>query len=574
MLTAPTGGLAAARPAVVSPSPGDTRVFARDQSGRLRQAIDQGEGFGKWDDLGQPSGGAIVSGIAASVAREGQFDIIVKAADGKLHRWNWGQTFGWNQLGIAAADTPAVVTYSAYQGENSSAAVAPSTNASCPSGRVFVALGPSRTILQADLNCIGDLNCVEYAEAPPPGDLVRTGMSNDNVIKATADGRLIYVKQTFVRDATSTNQNGRVRVVEQFWTSDDCGVTWRQRGRIDQLTFGVNVVPQCDGHPPGFDRVELYVDPFDGTVYATANLKNGCGGPEGSTNNLFRSDDFGQSWTRVNNQIPFGPPMKMTSTPAALFVFHCAGSTPTLLWSRDRGATFFRDTLDITANHACSTWAHQGPFGGGVGDGSEAITRIGHFAPNRDSVRVNFGIVPPCRAAGTCRVDQWVNIYTVRIDRRREQGVTANGQVDADWSREQTIGTAATNILQFSAIQPNDGTHTALYYWRELFGYQSIVSDNRFNLVTGNNPTIRVRYRAVRGANGFSTTGSATAFSYLFSTDAGWWGDYVYGAYYGNGNPGRYFVQWSQGMTLNGRQTPVIQSRIVNVAQDAGQVDQ
>jgi hypothetical protein len=113
------------------------------------------------------------------------------------------------------------------------------------------------------------------------------------------------------------------------WRSTDCGTTWERFPNIDaaKVLGGRCAWPQKNSsggpHRGGFDREELYVDPWTGRVFLTTGCMNGGykDYPKQHADLVFISGDEGKTWTVSAAEFPRATPLAMTSMPSGRVYF-------------------------------------------------------------------------------------------------------------------------------------------------------------------------------------------------------------------------------------------------------------
>ncbi len=157
-----------------------------------------------------------------------------------------------------------------------------------------------------------------------------------------------------VCDATA-ERNGNALV---FRISHDCGHTWDVLGEINStdvsapgsgLDFG--------GAAGGFDRPEMYYDPWSGTIWAAASATGvTADGKPYAVQVLFSSTDLGTTWVQASSLISGYTAHVMTSTPQGrLYVFQCTPSgQPQVFWTDDGGATLQNAMVSVASVDECA----------------------------------------------------------------------------------------------------------------------------------------------------------------------------------------------------------------------------
>jgi len=259
-----------------------------------------------------------------------------------------------------------LILYNSSYFENTAKVILPSV--ALAKGKVVVHLGQprdsagfvSRDLLDAADNFAPSAPTAKFSY---PLDAASQVNATDNQLIRLQDGSLLASKNGYVWsdlspkpawfDTTSITvggvTTGRARNAVFIFRSTDGGVSWVLLSYIDSAvveggkygwpqpgstagTFGVG----------GFDRTELYQDPWTGDIFVSGH---GDGGPytlgakttENHAGAIFRSQDNGLTWKTFHvfkdsaNQTKGAAPYAMTSTlDHALVVFHIESSQPTL----------------------------------------------------------------------------------------------------------------------------------------------------------------------------------------------------------------------------------------------------
>src|SRR5262249_3777956 len=132
--------------------------------------------------------------------------------------------------------------------------------------------------------------------------------------------------------------------------------------------------PADDSHPQpfpnlgGWDREEVYTDPWTGRVYIGMSGNGGipddnAAGAKYQDTLLFRSGDGGATWTSLPIT-GLSTPVMMTSIPSRLFLFTCSGGAPLLWWSDDGGAKV-KGGIRLSSSLPCMSgqWGNDGSPG-------------------------------------------------------------------------------------------------------------------------------------------------------------------------------------------------------------------
>src|SRR5215468_8188374 len=261
---------------------------------------------------------------------------------------------------VATAGTPARLRGDA---ETASVTLPPGTP-NCPQGSFVFGTGKNdRYARSSSLGCLGSTSCFTPVDrtAVVPGKTIALpsvpgsgascaglptaptaayadGFTDHVAVRTTSDGELVRVVLG-IGLAVPTVPPCNMAINRNLFfvdTSADCGVTWTSRAVID--------------NDPGFDRQELYRDPWDGWLYITVISSSG--------QELIASSDRGKSWSAKPKLINADGdrPIVMTSFPAhgggfpRLVFFTCVGSAPTVIWTDDRGSSFSAPVSLLTVN--------------------------------------------------------------------------------------------------------------------------------------------------------------------------------------------------------------------------------
>jgi thrombospondin type 3 repeat protein len=267
-----------------------------------------------------------------------------------------------------------------------STAVAPPGTPGCgPGGRFFISFRGQnfgKFVEQGDLDCRGpDVgNCsndvyqgtlfpLRPTAGRPQERIAKDSSFDDNSMTRMPDGTILAVRDLaldILPDATGPLDDGA-----GVWASSDCGNHWEFRSFLDpadvvsfpppERTDGTEPnasygAPRPNGNMPGWDREEIYADPFQpGDVYMTF-------GPAGGTSDDGTSDRYidttfarSRDGARTWRSFAFFPggfvqPGMLGSTPGRVYVFACQGNggPPVLRWSDDRGESL-AGTFDLTS---------------------------------------------------------------------------------------------------------------------------------------------------------------------------------------------------------------------------------
>ena len=258
--------------------------------------------------------------------------------------------------------------YDKVMAENTAKVIAPSAIA--PMGKVVINLGESRPdsgLVNRDLLDAGGNFAVAATgtEVEHPLDAATQLIATDNQIIRLQDGSLLAVKNGYIWSDLSprpkwfdtfsfTFYNGVTtgwgRSAIYLFRSTDAGQHWEQWSRIDSAVVADGKYgwpaqyTKKDGSLAmtigGFDRTEVYQDPWTGDIYVSSK---GGGGPyptkanpqvENHAGVIFRSRDNGKNWEAFYEIIDPPPGdhkwgFPMISTPNhRLVVFSVEGTRP------------------------------------------------------------------------------------------------------------------------------------------------------------------------------------------------------------------------------------------------------
>lgn len=286
------------------------------------------------------------------------FVSAVQRSDGRLALQTWRFDAAQPQL-----MPDGILAHNASMFENSVQVVPPQP--ALPRGRIVVNLGSligqaglSRRDLLDGANAVAGV-AANYTVAPYPLDPLTQCTCTDNQIIRLAGQRLLAIKNGCIWSELDAppewfgstvggfcNSAAGLRNAVYVMTSHDAGLTWSRLAVIDSAVeaSGKYGWPQPATPNPGlwnggFDRPELYRDPWTGWIYITAH---GDGGPykrkgQSTVSNaagvVFRSTDQGTTWGLLHSfdQAKGSGPYVMTSTPAhPLILLQLLNGAPTL----------------------------------------------------------------------------------------------------------------------------------------------------------------------------------------------------------------------------------------------------
>jgi hypothetical protein len=434
--------------------------------------------------------------------------------------------------------------------EYSSIIAAPGTSG-CTSGRRYLSGQQSGVadMRYASLTCgstdtctTADVAKVTLPSSPP------SGLESDNMLARRKDGTLLLARGLVLNPSPQTTAT---RSSTGIWALSpaNCGTdTWQRLAIIDpqdrtryappgfpgdpNASYGTpqGVAPACPGpagticQMGGWDREELYADPFSNNVYLTMTGNGGTdpangGGPIYADTLLFRSADGGTNWGLTYHDVGEKVvPVMMTAIPGRLFLFTCRAAYPYLWWSDDNGVTL-KGNVRFSNSELCG--------GGQWGvDGSTSISRVRWSADKTATIRVVYPVTHSDNR-------QRFAIFNIRV--------TGAGAVYPTFVREVSVSN--TDVLQVSQVEPDvsmsglSTDNTSLIFWKEMSapGVAPQVARTRGMLVRD-----ELQYSAIFNV---STTSSGNARSWPSTAKTG---DYDRGAFYYDSSSMqlRYFIPW------------------------------
>jgi hypothetical protein len=460
--------------------------------------------------------------------------------------------------------------------ENTAKVVAPGTPG-CTSGQVVLNLGQPRD--QAGLyfrGLKGPSNDIVLSGAgtsvPYPIDATNQRPATDNQLIRLQDGSLLALKNGYTwADVnpppwfgqvqlcqTPLSKNGRNAVF--LFRSTDCGATWVVHSVIDSALvengdFGwPQPVARCKpGDPPGqywsvggFDRSELYQDPWTQTIYVSAHGDGGAF-PVGNTTVenhagvIFESTDNGHTWSTLGRFANASAPLVMTSTPHHRLIVVQPQSNPTLSFVRPDGT--WSPDFQIVAVRG----------GQPVKLGADGLVR--DVQPNTPTAvcvaRIHRGDHPDRVWIAYPTLNQWgrqeyeLCIVDLFDDDDLEPAVTHLTTVQAEnpANASAILGTFVQNDM---VDGPGDWLNYTLFYWIEAPPQKAAVDQ------------LLARYQVLMASDGLFDPGYLSVLKgqkrYFPRTNIG---DYFSGGFYLDGGEHRFFAQWAE---------DVIKANIVSVS--------
>lgn len=435
--------------------------------------------------------------------------------------------------------------------ETTAAIVSPS--ASEP-GLCFVESGVtllSRTF-SAD-GVVGDLVPVRL----PPLSGSEASLAIDNQIVRLASGELFLVRQSQTSSEVTAppaaaaafaqwqGYVGGKRAIQATWRSSERGRTWARVGSIDSALVldGTCGWPQeVNGKPwvGGWDRPEVYVDPWTGNMFLSMGCVAGTA-PAYRSHHLdaelvFVSRDEGTSW-KLAAKLPRWEPVVMTTTSdGRLYLVQAVGYDATslkchLVWL-DRPYVEIAGQADVS-----------------YGDLKKPENRCAQLPADQLVPRVGQpNVVPPTvsRVAGRNGEHVIRLAYPAVLEGRQVQRVVvvrigANGKVDTKPGPTIVAEDPKGSVLQAVFVETDRADHalkddcdTALLYWME-----TVPSKGQ----------MIARGALVSGPSGWSSTfdlSRAGGKRRSWKPNGEWLGDYMKGAFTTDGKTLRFVAQWPE----------------------------
>ena len=472
-----------------------------------------------------------------------------------------------------------LILYTSSYFENTAKVILPS--AALPKGKVVVHLGQPREsagFVSRDLLDAADNFALSAPSAkfPYPLDAASQVNATDNQLIRLQDGSLLASKNGYIWsdlspkpawfDTTSIAvggvTTGRARNAVFIFRSTDGGASWILLSYIDSavVASGKFGWPQPGGTPGtfgvgGFDRTELYQDPWTGDIFVSGH---GDGGPytigSKTTDNhagaIFRSQDNGLTWKTFHvfedsaNQTKGAAPYEMTSTPDhALIVFHIESSQPTLYFVEN-------GTMSTAKTVVASDGSDALDFGTAPNEddirGSQpCVARIGKSGA-KDSVWIAY---PSLNASG----HQVYVVAVVTFGGSSAPIVDLVTKVGAEKPKQASAIMGA--FVQDDLEDPGDGMQIpcALFYWIDAPPKTDPAATNK----------LMARYQVFYSGGAFPagylsvSNGAKRTFSRVGI------GDYFSGGYFWINNQLNFLCQWneSDGIKANIVSLPPIPKR-------------
>jgi hypothetical protein len=559
------GGTFTGAPAISGRDGNRLDVWAVDQAtgGIFRKQWTSGGGWAtSWDQGPGKPGSVAVSGVTAFDSGS-QKRVGVRLTNGEVHYVEFTddpENAGMAGDKLVLDSSSSSVTIRPW--ENAFVAVPPN-KAGCPAAGAVVAATTTTSvngarIWRGDLSCftsaagsscapVFDVICDGSASATCKGRLGQTagepyeagvidnpGGTSDMHIVRLYNGELLVMDQGVRTDAPG---GGSPRGVEYMFKSNDCGQTWRYVTVLD---------PKCGGSHTcfaggqyfrsstrgGFDRPEIYVDPFmNGRIYVALRA-------DGDTVNdalLFYSDDHGNTW-QLGATLPRGLWM-MTSikgTGGYLYLFGGRG---------DDTSKLFINRFHGVNKVLGPNWLAATPAGDHSVDEPEyvliyGIARIGRYS-GADYLRIFY----PTELTGGRHglrgkvIKYWNNGQTDLVSTVSTETISspsANGSILLGQSIE-------TDRLDLPSA---DETNLSLLYW-----YETTQTQSGANMAFGNITAKAKLYRNLVGSSQvflpFTPGGTVESWP-TFTVE--WPGDYHIGGFWFDSaaNRLRFMPTWNE----------------------------
>lgn len=508
--------------------------------------------------------------------------------------------------------------------ETTSIAIAPGESANCPKGRVLFASGSrmgtnpkptpfpmDRPNLDFPILLAQDLDGTNTRTIALPSAGADFNMITfDNNLVRMADGEVLLlwgvgVKRKPVSTAAQEiwnkwkDYNEGWRSAFLIWRSTNCGDSWTNPKLVldsaevkvynpttSKFELGACGWPQGNDLVKwlgGYDRQEVYVDPWTNWLYVTTMCVGGRDYTKNTENPLkpghyiwntvyFASQDKGETWTDGRQISPYSQvPVVMTSLPpnewhksGRVFFFRCDAGVPHLTWTHPKIWDAPLDTAKIS-NEKCEglrakdlpggTLALPDFFDAGLRNaGAISISRVKSDATG-DYVRVSFPSIKNGR--------QVLHVYLVRITHEISVSKTSSTLLLTLDAAEKS---ARGHILYASFIETdrvklpkNSAESSAVLYWYEtVFAGSSGPNERegrlttRFVVVDDNaiQSATEPRGKWSKVSDLALTKGIQRSWDPLYLEFVG---DYVRGAFYYANSKLNFVAQWPERSTPSDR---------------------
>jgi hypothetical protein len=452
-----------------------------------------------------------------------------------------------------------LILYTSPFFENTAKVVVPSIIA--PMGKIVLNLGeprPDAGLVARDL-LDGAGNFAANATANKvtyPLDPATQTNATDNQIIRLQDGSLLASKNgytwsdvtpapewfgTVINFEWDTVASGQGRNAVYLFRSMDAGQSWKLWSMIDAAVAadGKYGWPQPNNSPTGFgiggfDRTELYQDPWSGDIYVSGH---GDGGPytlngkttENHAGVIFRSTDNGQKWDSFH-VFDGSPPYLMTSTPDhRLIVFHIRNDVPTLYYTENGVMSTGKDVTASDGKNLlpCKEDSEVSDIAGGL---HPCLARFGKYG-SWDRVWIAY---PSLNASGR----QTYVVATVTFGGTAEPKVELIAKVTAE-NPKTTSATMGAFVYDDMVDPDNQNTDPSctLFYWVEAKPSTNTDQDKN-NLL--------VRYQVFHSGQSFPAGYLSVSNGAKRYFGRGGIGDYFSGGYFWMGNELNFLAQWRE----------------------------
>jgi hypothetical protein len=449
--------------------------------------------------------------------------------------------------------------------ENTAKVLAPGDDNDCILGKITVVCGqtrPGKVVIRDLYTSSGQ---IDVASTPVsvtiPYDASTEAIATDNQIIRLKDGGFMMMKNSYTWETLSpkpdwwntditmsspgTIVHKGARNAIYFWKSKDCGKTWTAVSKIDagKVLNGKYAWPQPGSTAGtwgvgGFDRSEIYQDPWNGRIYVSGHGDAGPFEVSGNTKEhhnevIFYSDDEGKNWN-VIKEIDKGAPFVMTSTPNGRFyAFSSSGGEPKLYYttnpgdpmSLNGGKTVYYNA-DNTKTATVDNNAHilrsiqQNSISRASYDNTSSEVRLAYSGVNSNGRQIYYLQHARINDATPSNAPTITPTKIIEGADKAKYSVTLGSFVDVD----------------YLGIPSNKHSNKTIFYWVETS--------------TGANP-VKNSAKYVLLYNGFGFTSDA-AFLSKSNNAARYWtttsgiGDYFSGGFFWSNNELHYLCQWNE----------------------------
>lgn len=427
--------------------------------------------------------------------------------------------------------------------------------------RLFIATGTHQSLLAWDIR--GGRIHPEAKDLTPSLRMPAPGYDTpgfDNQLTRLKDGSLILVRSGATTEPLDPkpewwDYNGGKRGALLIWRSSDAGKTWTA-SKIDsaKILGGKPAWPQeftnKDGSVTkwfgGFDRPDLYADPFNGNIYITVAVDSGSA-PACAEKHafyamvLFVSRDGGKTWDERpivwdRKYASSYRPLAMTSAPSGrLFLAHAT-------WPYDppvgfRPVVYWIDPPWKRISGAVEAWyGSQGAKGCAAVPPDKSglpIAQPGVLAPTLSRVKSDIAadVVRLSYMALDEQGRQVQRILTVKVSRGSRASVKPVKTIVAEDPKGSILQAA---FIETDRCEFKGHSDTALLYWIET-------SPSKGRLFA--------RYAIVRGEKKWSEALDLSVQDgtrRYWEPHGEWMGDYMKGAFFYQGGKLNFLAQWPQ----------------------------